>query len=77
MISHSLFMLIMCYYDLGDLVKGVEHLETFHKLAHKHKWHTDSGDSLHEISCEHLRRVYTKLAAELTVSVYHSSSVKL
>ncbi|XP_065885856.1 tetratricopeptide repeat protein 29-like isoform X2 [Dysidea avara] len=48
----------------GDLVKSIEHLETFHNLAHKHKWHTDSGDSLHEISCEHLRRIYTKLAEE-------------
>jgi len=61
---------VQCYMInnvIGDLVKAIEHLETFHKLAHKHKWHTDSGDSLHEISCEHLRRVYTKLATELTV----------
>ena len=53
----------------GDLVKAVEHLETFYKLARKHKWHTDSGDSLHEISCEHLRRLYTKLAE--TVRMIH------
>ncbi len=37
----------------------------FQELAHKHKWHTDSGDSLYEIACEHLRRVYTSLAEKV------------
>ena len=55
---------------VGDLVKAVEHLETFYKLARKHKWHTDSGDSLHEISCEHLRRLYTKLAETVRTIQY-------
>ena len=53
----------------------MEHLETFYKLARKHKWHTDSGDSLHEISCEHLRRLYTKLAE--TVRTMYSYTYNL
>ena len=56
-------------------MKAVEHLEIFYKLARTHKWHTDSGDGLHEISCEHLRRLYTKLAE--TVSIVMSSSSSL
>ena len=46
----------------GDLDKAASHMGTFQELAHKHKWHTDSGDSLYEIACEHLRRIYTSLA---------------
>ena len=41
---------------------------TFYELARKHKWHTEGGDSLHEIACEHLRRVYTKIAEEVIES---------
>ena len=51
---------------VGDLHKAAGHLETFYRLALKHKWHTDSGDSLHEIACEHLRRVYTSIAEEVS-----------
>ena len=46
----------------GELTNALSHLETFYQLARRHKWHTDSGDGLHEIACEHLRRVYTTLA---------------
>ena len=46
----------------GELSKALSHLETFYQLARRHKWHTESGDGLHEIACEHLRRVYTALA---------------
>ena len=51
---------------VGDLHKAAGHLETFYRLALKHKWHTDNGDSLHEIACEHLRRVYTSIAEEVS-----------
>lgn len=44
-------------------------METFHQLARKHKWHTDNGDSLHEIACEHLRRIYTKIAEQVHMNV--------
>ena len=60
---------------VGDLHKAASHLETFHRLALKHKWHTDNGDSLHEIACEHLRRVYTSIAEE--VSAYYLYIYKL
>ncbi len=50
-----------CAYP-GDLDKASAHLEVFKELAHRHRWHTDNGDSLYEIACEHLRRVYTTLA---------------
>ena len=53
---------------LGKLVAAVGHLEMFYHLARKHKWHTDSGEGLHEISCEHLRRVYTKMAEKVSIS---------
>ena len=56
---------------VGDLHKAAGHLETFYRLALKHKWHTDNGDSLHEIACEHLRRVYTSIAEE--VSAYYQN----
>ena len=54
---------------VGDLHKAAGHLETFYRLALKHKWHTDSGDSLHEIACEHLRRVYTSIAEEVSAYI--------
>lgn len=60
----STLMLFLPY--VGDLHKAAGHLETFYRLALKHKWHTDSGDSLHEIACEHLRRVYTSIAEEVS-----------
>lgn len=40
-------------------------METFQQLASKQKWHTDSGDSFNDISCEHLRRIYTSIAEEV------------
>lgn len=49
----------------GDLAKASFHMEIFHELASKHKWHTESGDSLHEIACEHLRRMFTSIAEEV------------
>lgn len=56
-------------------MKAIEHMETFYKLARKHKWHTDSGDGLHEISCEHLRRLYTKLAETVSIVISVKSSL--
>lgn len=49
----------------GDLTKAAHHMEIFHELAGKHKWHTETGDSFHEIACEHLRRIYTAIAEEV------------
>ena len=46
-------------------MEACQHLETFHGLAHKHHWHTEGGESLHQVACEHLRRVYTKMAEEV------------
>ena len=37
-------------------------METFHELAANHSWHTEGGESLHRIACEHLRRIYTSIA---------------
>ena len=56
-----------CTYCLlvGNLDKASMHMATFHQLARKHKWHTESGDSLHEIACEHLRRIYTSFAEQV------------
>ena len=51
--------------DSGDLSKAAFHMEIFHQLTSKYKWHTDSGDSFHEIACEHLRRIYTSIAEEV------------
>ena len=42
-------------------------METFQLLASQHKWHTDSGDSFHEIACEHLRRIYTAIGEEVKI----------
>ena len=49
----------------GDLEKAASHMETFHHLCRQHKWHTESGDSLHDIACEHLRRIYTAFAEQV------------
>ena len=49
----------------GDLEKATSHMETFHHLSRHGKWHTDSGDNLHDIACEHLRRVYTSIAEQV------------
>lgn len=48
-------------------MKAASHMEIFHQLARKHNWHTDSGDSYHEIVCEHLRRIYTSIAEEVQI----------
>ena len=59
--------MFLCVSDLavGELQKAAGHLEVFQKLAHKHRWHTDSGDSQYEMACEHLRRVYTSIAEKV------------
>ena len=49
----------------GRLVEAVQHMVTFHQLARSHRWHTEAGDSLHRIGCEHLRRLYTKMADQV------------
>ena len=56
-------------YLAGELHSALSHLETFYQLARRHKWHTESGEGLHEISCEHLRRVYTLIADQVCVCV--------
>ena len=40
-------------------------METLQELARQHKWHTEGGESFHEIACEHLRRIYTAIAEEV------------
>ena len=60
----------MSIYELqyiGELVKAAGHFEEYKKVASKHKWCTDMGDSVHEIACEHLRRVYTSMAKQVRV----------
>lgn len=62
----------------GELDKASSHLEVFRELSYRHRWHTESGDSLYEIACEHLRRVYTSLAERVSTSLlrYHPHSDK-
>lgn len=67
-----LSLLLISLACAGDLHKATGHLEIFYQLARKHKWHTDSGDSLDEIACEHLRRVYTSIAEEVHALFYIS-----
>lgn len=50
---------------LGDLFKAVEYLESFYNLTKGRLWQTDSGENLHSLSCEHLRRVYTTISDEV------------
>ncbi len=52
----------------GEHSKASHHMETFHGLARKHKWFTDNGEELHKIACEHLRRMYTKIAEQVCMS---------
>lgn len=52
----------------GNFHKASDHLEVFHQLARKQKWHTESGDSLYEIACGHLRRVYTNIAEQVCIA---------
>lgn len=59
--SNSMFLCV----SVGELQKAAGHLEVFQKLAHKYRWHTDSGDSQYEMTCEHLRRVYTSIAEKV------------
>ena len=61
------------YLVLGDLERAASHMETFHHLSHHGKWHTESGDNLHDIACEHLRRIYTSIAEQVQhVTVKHA-----
>ncbi len=57
------------YSIVGNLTKASFHMEVFHQLAREYRWHTESGDSLHEISCEHLRRLYTLIAHEVRLII--------
>ncbi|XP_070553765.1 tetratricopeptide repeat protein 29-like isoform X2 [Ptychodera flava] len=46
--------------------KAAEHFETFYKLASRNThWRTEEGLSLHAMSCDHLRRLYTEMAENL------------
>ena len=47
-------------------MRAAGHFEVYQKLARKHKWCTDTGESVFEISCEHLRRVYTSMAKQVS-----------
>ena len=49
----------------GDLQRAAGHFEAYRRLAGKWKWCSESGDSVFEIACEHLRRVYTSLAKQV------------
>eukprot|EP00731_Ephydatia_muelleri_P031357 Em0022g871a len=48
-----------------ELEKACHHFEVFHQLAKKYKWHSEEGDSLHAVACEHLRRIYTSIAERM------------
>ena len=50
---------------LDDLQTAVGHMETFHELTSINNWHTESGENLYRISCEHLRRIYTSIAEKV------------
>ena len=52
-------------FSLDDLQTAVEHMETFHELTSINNWHTESGENLYRISCEHLRRIYTSIAEKV------------
>ena len=58
-LSLSLFL------SLDDLQTAVGHMETFHELTSINNWHTESGENLYRISCEHLRRIYTSIAEKV------------
>ena len=56
----------LCVYVFsGELQSAAGHFELYRNLAHKHRWCTDTGDSVYEIACEHLRRIYTSMATEV------------
>ena len=63
--------------SVGELSTAASHLEVFYQLARSHKWHTDSGENLHRIACEHLRRVYTSMADEVRGKAISCSLVVL
>ena len=43
------------------------HMETCHKLASTQQWYTEGGESLLDIATEHLRRMYTSLAEDVSL----------
>jgi tetratricopeptide (TPR) repeat protein len=49
----------------GDLQRAAGNFEAYRRLAGKWKWCSESGDSVFEIACEHLRRVYTSMAKQI------------
>jgi tetratricopeptide (TPR) repeat protein len=63
------FHVALAYENKGDLQASMEHLETFHHMTSRHKWHTETGENLHKISCEHLRRIYTSIAEKMIEDV--------
>uniref|UniRef100_A0A1X7TNC5 Tetratricopeptide repeat protein 29 n=1 Tax=Amphimedon queenslandica TaxID=400682 RepID=A0A1X7TNC5_AMPQE len=52
----------LAYENRGDLDKAVEHMEIFYELTSANNWHTENGENLYRIACEHLRRIYTTIA---------------
>lgn len=67
---------IVCVFP-GDLQSAVGHFEVYRKLAHKHRWCTDTGDSVYEIACEHCRRLYTSMAKQvIRSSIYNIHDIQ-
>ncbi|EDO47081.1 predicted protein, partial [Nematostella vectensis] len=50
----------------GDLHKAAEYFESFYNLTKGRIWQMDSGENLHSMSCENLRRVYTAISDLVT-----------
>ena len=63
LLSFSVSVLSFCI--TGEYQDALKHLLEFHGLTCVNRWHTDSGERLHPVACEHLRRVYTKMAEEV------------
>ncbi len=55
---------------IDEFEGSMKHLLQFYDLTRLNKWHTDSGERLHPIACEHLRRVYTKMAGKVCLTEY-------
>ena len=53
-----------------DLDKAVEHMEIFYELTSANNWHTENGENLYRIACEHLRRIYTTIAEKVRSKGY-------
>lgn len=49
----------------GDMAKAAQYFESFYNLTKGRLWQTDSGENMHSLSCDHLRRVYSTIADEV------------